>query len=60
VNDKPSWKKFDCLFEGEVQVSLINQPAIIDEPKAESATARALRVWFKHDPTLVEGKAHDR
>ena len=49
---------FEDLIEGKVStVSLLNEP-VIDEPK-ESATARALRIWFRHDPT-VEGKAHER
>jgi len=38
VNDRLKW------LEGEVQVSLINEP--VEEPKCETAEARALRRWF--------------
>jgi hypothetical protein len=36
------------LLNGEVYtVSLINEPVVPEEPKCESASARALRRWFK-------------
>jgi hypothetical protein len=43
MTDKP--RKFNAQSEGEVQVSLINEP-LEPEPVCESATARALRRWF--------------
>jgi hypothetical protein len=46
--DKYRPRTFEELLEGEVQVSLINEP--VEEPPRESATARALRRWFKQSP----------
>jgi hypothetical protein len=46
---KPERLTFEELLEGEAQVSLINEP--IEEPPRESATARAMRRWFKQSPT---------
>ena len=40
---------FEQLLEGESPVSLINEPVVIEEPKRESATARAMRRWFKQN-----------
>jgi hypothetical protein len=48
VSDKPSWKKFEALLGGEVEVSLVNQPTdfVVDfEAKAESALDIARRRW---------------
>jgi hypothetical protein len=53
VNDKPSWAKFDALFLGPIPKSWINEtdePVAIEEPKCESASALALRRWFKQAP----------
>jgi hypothetical protein len=47
--DKPERLTFEQLLEGEAQVSLINEP-MTPEPPRESATARALRRWFKQNP----------
>jgi len=48
--------KFGQLFNGEVNnTSIINEPIdfdvtfAVEEPQRESATARALRRWFKQD-----------
>jgi hypothetical protein len=46
---------FEQLLEGPTPVTIINEPivdfvvgfTVEEEPKAESATARALRRWFK-------------
>jgi hypothetical protein len=42
---------FERLLEGEVnQTSLINELPPV--PPRESATARAIRRWFKQNPTV--------
>jgi hypothetical protein len=39
------------LLNGEVNTtSIINEPLVPEEPKRESASARALRRWFKQTP----------
>ena len=44
------------LPEAEQKVSLLNEPIdfavdfAVEEPKRESATERALRIWFKQNP----------
>jgi hypothetical protein len=48
VNNKPERLTFEQLLEGEVQVSLINEP--VEEPQRESASARAMRRRFKQNP----------
>ena len=48
----PRWT-FEELLEAETPVSLLNEPIddfAAEEPKRESATARAMRRWFKQDP----------
>jgi hypothetical protein len=48
------WRKFEPLFYGPVPQTIINEPP--DEPKAESATARARRRWHMTE----EGEARER
>jgi hypothetical protein len=50
-------RTFEELLEAETPVSLLNEPIVdfvvdfaAEEPKRESATARAMRRWFKQDP----------
>ena len=53
----PTWQQ---LLNGEFNsTSLINEPIVdfvvnfaVEEPPRESATARAMRRWFKQDPTV--------
>jgi hypothetical protein len=40
VSDKSKWLALEQLLEGEAPVTFINEPR-------ESATARAMRRWFK-------------
>jgi hypothetical protein len=51
MND--DWKRFEALLEGRVNnVCLLNEPLdsevnfAVEEPKAETATERARRLWF--------------
>jgi hypothetical protein len=50
----------DRVRSGEGAVSWINEPLdftvdfAVEQPKAETATARALRIWFKQ----LEGEKH--
>jgi hypothetical protein len=51
----PRWT-FEELLEAETPVSLLNEPIVdfvedfaAEEPKRESPTERAMRIWFKHD-----------
>jgi hypothetical protein len=51
---------FEQLLAAETQVSLINEPIVdfvvdfaVEEPKRESATERAMRIWFKHEKARV-------
>jgi len=49
----PTWQQ--RLNDEGCPVSLLNEPIDFDvdfavEPKRESATARAMRIWFKQDP----------
>jgi hypothetical protein len=41
------WKKFEKLFEGEIAISLLNEPT---EPEGETARERADRVWKMKEP----------
>jgi hypothetical protein len=59
MSDKPSWAKFDCLFPGEVPVSLINEPIDYTVDFTESATARAQRRW-RCEPELINGDQRER
>jgi len=60
VSDRPKKATHEPLLNGEVYTtSIINEPIIdfvvdfaVEEPKRESATARAMRRWFKQDPTV--------
>ena len=45
--DRSKWLTIEELVEREVPVSWINEPVVIEEPKRESATARAMWRWFK-------------
>jgi hypothetical protein len=59
VNDRSKWLTFEQLLAADTQVSLINEPVdfVVDfaaeEPKRESATERALRIWFKREERPV-------
>jgi hypothetical protein len=54
----PKWTTFEELLEGKTPVTFINEPIdyavdfAVEEPKRESATARAMRRWFKQDPAV--------
>jgi hypothetical protein len=47
---------FEQMLEAKTPVTIINEPidSVVDfaaeEPQRESATARAMRRWFKQDP----------
>jgi hypothetical protein len=59
VSDKP--KKFDWLFEGETQVSLINQPidySVDYTVEQQSAQGRARQRW-RCEPELISGEDHE-
>jgi hypothetical protein len=51
----PKWTTFEDLLEGKTPVSLLNEPFdftvdfAVEEPR-ESATERAMRIWFKQNP----------
>lgn len=62
MTDKRSFE--ERVASGEGAVSWINEPLdftvdfAVEEPKAETATARALRIWFGHGDDLFDkGKA---
>jgi len=46
------------MLEAETPITIINEPVdfvvdfAVEEPKRESATARAMRIWFKQGPTV--------
>jgi hypothetical protein len=46
------WKKFEKLFEGEIAISLINQPIdySVDCAVKETAVERARRIWGMKEP----------
>jgi hypothetical protein len=55
-------RSFEQLLEAETPVTIINEPIdfVVDfaaeEPKRESATARAMRIWFKQKAApIAEG-----
>jgi hypothetical protein len=55
----PRWT-FEELREAETPVSLLNEPIVdfvedfaAEEPKRESATERAMRIWFGHEKARV-------
>jgi hypothetical protein len=52
-HDKYWPRQFEELLEGKVPLSLINEP--VEEPARESATARAMRIWFKQNPAVENG-----
>jgi hypothetical protein len=56
VDNKPRMT-FEQLFEAETPVTFINEPVdfAVDftESKRESATERAMRIWFKHEERPV-------
>jgi hypothetical protein len=54
VNDRSKWLTHEQLLAAETPVSIINEPVdfVVDfakEPKRESATERAMRIWFKQN-----------
>jgi hypothetical protein len=56
VNDRSKWLTFEQLIAADAPASLINEPIVdfvvdfaAEEPKRESATERAIRIWFKHE-----------
>jgi hypothetical protein len=58
--DTKSRLTFEQLLAADTQVSLINEPIVdfvvdfaAEEPKRESATERAVRIWFKHEQRPV-------
>ena len=60
VNDRSKWLTFEQLLAPDTQVSIINEPIVdfgvdfaAEEPKRESATERAMRIWFKHEQRPV-------
>jgi hypothetical protein len=50
--DKPERLTLEELLKGEVQVSLINES--VEEAKRESATAWAMRLWFRRDTRRLD------
>ena len=50
-------RTFEQMLEAETPITIINEPVdfvvdfAVEEPKRESATARAMRIWFKQGPT---------
>ena len=49
-------RTFEQLLEAETPVTIINEPIVnfvvdfaVEEPKRESATERAMRIWFKQN-----------
>ena len=52
-------RTFEELLEAKTPVSLLNEPIdftvdfAVEEPKRESATERAMRIWFKHEERPV-------
>jgi hypothetical protein len=48
-------RTFEELLEAKTPVSLLNEPIdftvdfAVEEPKRESATERAMRIWFKQN-----------
>jgi hypothetical protein len=60
VNDRSKWLTFEQLLAADTQFSLINEPIVdfvvdfaAEEPKRESATERAIRIWFKREERPV-------
>ena len=53
-DDQRSWQ--ERLLAGEHYTSLLNEPIdfnvtfAVEQPKRESATERAMRIWFKQNP----------
>jgi len=51
-------RTFEQMLEAETPITIINEPVdfvvdfAVEEPKRESATARAMRIWFKQGPTV--------
>jgi hypothetical protein len=47
---------YEQMLEAETPVTIINEPVdfvidfAVEEPQRESATARAMRIWFKQTP----------
>ena len=45
-------RTFEQMLEAETPITIINEPVdfvvdfAVEEPKRESATARAMRIWF--------------
>jgi hypothetical protein len=50
---------FEQLLEAKTPVTFINEPIdfvidfAVEEPKRESPTERAMRIWFKHEERPV-------
>jgi hypothetical protein len=44
---------YEQMLEAKTPTTFINEP--VEEPKAESATARALRLWFDRREQSKEG-----
>ena len=46
MKDRSKWLTLEQLVEGETPVTIINE-RVEAKPVRESATARAMRLWFK-------------
>jgi hypothetical protein len=66
VNDRSKWLTFEQLLAADAPASLINEPVVdfvvdfaAEEPKRETATERAMRIWFKQHEQRPVSSAGD-